>query len=215
MDRDITAVYRVLTFGWRGAPGHYMTFAWVIKDGLRGTRPPRTPRQRLHSFLYHDPDGRFRSGGTRCGAETGPSRPKPSRPSPRPPWAEKAINEEKDWEEGRYESSKIVWGLLYDSDLLTRSLPEPKLLKAAHLLNLPDFSYGCRAVDLSLVQELRGNQQFWLSAMPILFGAARGYERATRASRQGRPGRPQGAYPGHSREEPGSGFGKPPKCRGT
>ncbi|OLP89832.1 hypothetical protein AK812_SmicGene28645 [Symbiodinium microadriaticum] len=83
---------------------------------------------------------------------------------------EKAFNEEKDWEEGRFESSKIIWGLLYDSDLLTRSLPEPKLLKAAHLLNLPDFSYGCRVVDLSLVQELRGNQQFWLSAMPILSG---------------------------------------------
>ena len=169
VDRDITAVYRVLTFGWRGAPGHYMTFAWVIKTAFEALAPPEphindsTPfftMILMDDSVLVEPDVGLRPA---IAAETLETLTKTA-------LGEKAINEEKDWEEGRYESSKIIWGLLYDSDLLTRSLPEPKLLKAAHLLNLPDFSYGCRTVDLSLIQELRGNQQFWLSAMPILSG---------------------------------------------
>lgn len=169
VDRDITAVYRVLTFGWRGAPGHYMTFAWVIKTAFEALVPPEphvndsTPfftMILMDDSVLVEPDVGLRPA---IAAETLETLTKTA-------LGEKAINEEKDWEEGRYESSKIIWGLLYDSDLLTRSLPEPKLLKAAHLLNLPDFSYGCRTVELSLIQELRGNQQFWLSAMPILSG---------------------------------------------
>ena len=146
-----------------------MTFAWVIKTAFEALAPPEphvndsTPfftMILMDDSVLVEPDVGLRPA---IAAETLETLTKTA-------LGEKAINEEKDWEEGRYESSKIVWGLLYDSDRLTRSLPEPKLLKAAHLLNLPDFSYGCRVVDLSLVQELRGNQQFWLSAMPIISG---------------------------------------------
>ena len=43
-----------------------------------------------------------------------------------------------------------------------------KLEKASHLLHLPEFDHGNRDIPLRLVQELRGNQQFWLAVMPSL-----------------------------------------------
>lgn len=40
--------------------------------------------------------------------------------------------------------------------------------KASHLLHLPEFDHGNVHVPLKLIQELRGNQQFWLAVIPSL-----------------------------------------------
>ena len=79
-----------------------------------------------------------------------------------------SINPEKDLEEGKLETKKLIWGLQYDTESNTRSLPAAKLEKAFYLLHLPCFDYGQKRVSLRLVQELRGNQQFWLEVMPCL-----------------------------------------------
>lgn len=78
------------------------------------------------------------------------------------------LNEEKDVLEGKFEVEKLVWGLSYNTERGTRSLPPVKLEKAARLLHLSEFDHGNYKVPLKLVQELRGNQQFWLAVMPSL-----------------------------------------------
>ena len=56
---------------------------------------------------------------------------------------------------------KLIWGLLYDTARMTCAIPQAKIEKAYHLLNLPEFSRGCTRVPQKLVQELWGSQQFW------------------------------------------------------
>ena len=61
-----------------------------------------------------------------------------------------------------------MWGLIYNTRSGTRSLPAAKLEKASYLLHLPEFDYGNTKIPLKLLQELRGNQQFWLTILPTL-----------------------------------------------
>eukprot|EP00435_Cladocopium_sp_Y103_P049677 s776_g15.t1 len=76
-----------------------------------------------------------------------------------------AINATKDEVEGALETRKLIWGLLYDTEKNTRALPPQKLEKASYLLRLPEFDYGNTRISLKLIQELRGNQQFWVSVL--------------------------------------------------
>ena len=80
----------------------------------------------------------------------------------------KTLNEEKDLVEGRLEVEKLIWGLNYNTERGTRALPAVKLEKASHLLHLPEFDHGNTQIPLKLIQELRGNQQFWLAVIPSL-----------------------------------------------
>ena len=79
-----------------------------------------------------------------------------------------ASNAKKDLEEGAWERRKLIWGLQYDTDLTQLSLPGPKLEKAHFLFSLSEFDYGAEPPPMRLIQELRGNQQFWLCVMPEL-----------------------------------------------
>ncbi|CAK9060602.1 Uncharacterized protein SCF082_LOCUS31884 [Durusdinium trenchii] len=81
---------------------------------------------------------------------------------------EGAINAAKDEVEGALETRKLIWGLMYDTEKNTRALPPQKLEKASYLLRLPEFDHGSTKIPLKLIQELRGNQQFWISVMPSL-----------------------------------------------
>ena len=81
---------------------------------------------------------------------------------------EASINAAKDEVEGTLDTRKLVWGLLYDTEKNTRALPPQKLEKASYLLHLPEFDHGNTKVPLKLIQELRGNQQFWVSVLPSL-----------------------------------------------
>ena len=166
-DRPITIVYNSLTFGWCGAPGEYMLFAWVAKQALHSHRPQRpewhgaTPFQ---SFVLMDDTVLIEpllgvrpwiasATAEECTRNTlGPA----------------TLNEEKDLIEGKFEVEKLIWGLNYNTAAGTRSLPPVKLEKASHLLHLQEFDHGNRLIPLKLMQELRGNQQFWLAVMPSL-----------------------------------------------
>ncbi|CAE7605448.1 unnamed protein product [Symbiodinium sp. CCMP2592] len=151
LDSDVVALYRVLTFGLLGggdprANWHdSVPFATLI---LMDDAVLVEPEVGLRPYLASET------------LET----------LTRTVLGNQALNADKDWEEGGFDYTKIVWGLQYNTIDLTRSLPAPKLEKAAHLLALEDFDRGRRIVALRLVQELRGNQQFWLSAMPVLSG---------------------------------------------
>ena len=166
-ENPITIIYNSLTFGWCGAPGEYMLFAWVAKQAFHCHKPEdpmwhgSTP---FKSFVLMDdtiliePLLGVRPWMASCTVEEctrntlGPS----------------TLNEEKDVIEGRFEVEKLIWGLNYNTEKGTRSLPAVKLEKASHLLHLPEFDHGNRRIPLRLIQELRGNQQFWMAVMPSL-----------------------------------------------
>ena len=166
-ESPITIIYNSLTSGWCGAPGEYMLFAWVAKQAFHGHRPEDPTWQGstpFKSFVLMDdtvliePLLGVRPWMASCTVEDctrntlGPS----------------TLNEEKDLIEGKFEVEKLIWGLNYNTEKGTRSLPAVKLEKASHLLHLPHFDHGNRQIPLKLVQELRGNQQFWLAVMPSL-----------------------------------------------
>ena len=160
-------MYNSLTFGWTGAPGEYMMFAWVAKlahaahapqDGLWNDSVGFKSLVLMDDSILIEPDIGVRPWLSVQTCETctkkalGPG----------------TINEVKDEVEGALEATKLMWGLMYNAAEHTRSLPAAKLEKASYLLHLPEFDFGNTNVPLKLVQELRGNQQFWLTVMPAL-----------------------------------------------
>ena len=163
----ITIVYGFLTFGWCGAPGEYMHFAWVIKMAHESFAPENSAWEDVvpfHSFVLMDdtvliePDIGLRPEVSVALTER----------ITKKALGERSINQSKDKLEGRLETRKLIWGLIYDTQTNSRSLPGAKLEKAYHLLHLPEFDSGCTRVPLRLIQELRGNQQFWLAVLPGL-----------------------------------------------
>ena len=167
LSTPITVIYNTLTFGWTGAPGEFMLYAWVAKlahqshvpeDPLWNDSPPFRSLVLMDDTVQVEPEIGVRPwlsvhAAERCTKATlGP----------------RTINPEKDKIEGALEERKLIWGLMYDTAKGTRSLPAAKLEKASYLLHLPEFDYGCTRVPLKLVQELRGNQQFWLTVLPTM-----------------------------------------------
>ena len=163
--KTITVLYNSLTFGWTGAPGEYMLFAWLIKsahsrmypsDGSWSDTPPFRALVLMDDAVLIEPQTGLRpwmsvEAMEACTkAALGPG----------------SINAAKDEVEGALECRKLIWGLLYDAQSNTRTLPPAKLEKAAYLLHLPEFDPGNTKIPLKLVQELRGNQQFWISVLP-------------------------------------------------
>ena len=167
LDKPVTIVYNSLTFGWRGAPGEFMLYAWLAKQAHAKHRPAMegwNDQVGFKSLVLMDdtvlvePDIGLRpwlsvKASELCTkAALGPH----------------TINPEKDKVEGALEERKLIWGLTYDTSKGTRQLPPAKLEKASHLLHLPEFDHGNKKIPLKLVQELRGNQQFWLTILPTM-----------------------------------------------
>ena len=71
-------------------------------------------------------------------------------------FGEEALNQKKLEEEGQFETTKINWGIFYDTEKETIALPEPKVIKLRYLVNEPAFAYGSRAVPVSLARSLLG-----------------------------------------------------------
>lgn len=167
MEKPVTIIYNTLTFGWTGAPGEFMLYAWLAKQGHARYQPDPTlwndevPFKSLvlmDDTVLVEPDIGLRPWLSVKAAELcttaalGPH----------------TINPEKDKVEGALEERKLIWGLTYDTRRGTRQLPPAKLEKASHLLHLVEFDHGNKKVPLKLVQELRGNQQFWLTILPTM-----------------------------------------------
>ncbi|CAE7767408.1 unnamed protein product [Symbiodinium sp. CCMP2592] len=147
LPEGVTAVYTAMTFGWTGAPGSFMGFAWGVKL-LHSSHTPTQP-------LWHDTTA-FKSLMLMDDAVV----------------IEPALGlrprSYQDLEEGTLTFDKVIWGLSYDTRDNTVSLPGPKLEKAGHLLLLPDFDRGNTHLALRLVQELRGNLEFWAAVLPTV-----------------------------------------------
>eukprot|EP00438_Fugacium_kawagutii_P005313 Skav210287 [mRNA] locus=scaffold475:3020:13981:- [translate_table: standard] len=165
--KSITVLYNSLTFGWTGAPGEYMLFAWLIKSGHSMFHPPdplwndNVPFQSLvlmDDAVLIEPKIGLRPWISVHTMET----------CTKKALGGGAINAAKDEVEGALETRKLIWGLMYDTERNTRTLPPQKLEKASHLLHLPEFDHGNMKIPLKLIQELRGNQQFWVSVLPSL-----------------------------------------------
>eukprot|EP00435_Cladocopium_sp_Y103_P053696 s1782_g17.t1 len=165
--KSITVLYNSLTFGWTGAPGEYMLFAWLIKLGHSMFHPSEASWNDPAAFqslvlmddaVLIEPKIGLRPWMSVQTMET----------CTRKALGDGAINAAKDEVEGALETRKLIWGLLYDTEKNTRALPLQKLEKASYLLHLPEFDHGNTKVPLKLVQELRGNQQFWVSVLPSL-----------------------------------------------
>eukprot|EP00438_Fugacium_kawagutii_P010033 Skav212665 [mRNA] locus=scaffold1227:565246:577475:+ [translate_table: standard] len=165
--RNITVLYNSLTFGWTGAPGEYMLFAWLIKTGHSMFKPPEptwNDQTAFQSLVLMDDAVLIEPKiGVRPWLSVNTMED-----CTRQALGGGAINAAKDEVEGALETRKLIWGLLYDTEKNTRSLPAQKLEKASHLLHLPEFDHGNTRIPLKLVQELRGNQQFWISVLPSL-----------------------------------------------
>ena len=152
-------------FKW--IPGEFMLYAWLAKLGHSGHRPAlvewhdTTPFKSLvlmDDTVLVEPELGVRPWMSVAVSEE----------CTKTALGPKTINPEKDVVEGALEERKLIWGLIYDTQNGTRALPAAKLEKASYLLHLPEFDYGNTTVPLKLVQELFGNQQFWLAIMPSL-----------------------------------------------
>ena len=163
----LTVVYNTLTFGWTGAPGEFMLYAWVAKLAHLSHRPQREDWHDCVTFrslvlmddtVLIEPELGVRPWMSARAAEE----------CVRATLGPGTLNQEKDAVEGALEEQKLIWGLFYDTARGTRSLPPAKLEKASYLLHLTEFDYGNTRIPLKLIQELRGNQQFWITVLPTI-----------------------------------------------
>ena len=160
-------IWLVLNFGWMGGPGSFARLGTLLKVLIANFRPSltqwhdTTPFKTLiwmDDLVVIEPLLGVRGWMSLGLAEAlitklmGPA----------------ALNITKDLAEGRLEVGKTTWGLLYNTEDLTRALPAPQLEKAAHLLHRTDFDYGFLDLSHQLVQVLRGSQEFWISSNPDL-----------------------------------------------
>ena len=74
----------------------------------------------------------------------------------------------KEAEEGQMEVEKLCWGLIYNTEDETVSMPEPKIEKANYILADPGLDYGNQQVPMKLLEQYRGNQQYWALVMPAM-----------------------------------------------
>ena len=79
-----------------------------------------------------------------------------------------SISPEKNAEEGAWEEVKLCWGYIYKTDVGTAALPQVKILKAYYLFSDPSFDRGGVIIKLELLQQLRGNAEFWSVVQPGL-----------------------------------------------
>jgi len=163
----LITVYMVLTFGWTGAPGEWMAWAWLVKI-LHSRWGPRDPEWEdvvaFHSqFLMDDQIIIEPDLGTRAQQSVECADACTTRvlgPGSR--------NREKDLEEGALECQKICWGLLYDTRAGTCSLPALKLEKARFLLSDAQLNHGEINIEVKFLESYRGHQNYWAVVQPVM-----------------------------------------------
>ena len=145
VSRPVTVLYLAMTFGWMGAPGEFMAFAWA--SAFRSLAL-------MDDSVVIEPDFGLRPQLSMEALEE----------AIRQTLGPLAINAAKDIEEGTLTTRKLIWGL----EGGTCRLPPLKVERAYHILQSPHFNAGQRIVPLKEVQVLRGCQQFWLGVLPQL-----------------------------------------------
>jgi len=111
LDFDISVIYRVANFGWLGAPGEWMAWAWALKMWYEA-RGPSDPEAHddvaFHIFILMDdpvlvePNIGIRPWLAAGALEEGI----------RKIFGPKAVNEKKLKAEGRFVTCLVIWGLV-------------------------------------------------------------------------------------------------------
>ena len=156
----MTVLYLVSSFGFSGSPGEWAVWGRGTEELHRAHRPA-DPRR----------DGALHFDGKILVDDMILIEPKigirPWISSEVYEWAvikllgEKAINKEKDAEEGRFEDMQTVWGVCINAKTERVSLPEARILKGAYLLAGADFNYGAQTLTLKDLQRFRGIATGW------------------------------------------------------
>ena len=167
MTTRVIIIHCVTVFGWSGSPGEYMSFAWAAKWDHERRRPPDpavndtvrwSSKWLMDDGVLVEPLVGLRPWLSAADCDA----------SMRRVWGGEAINVEKMAEEGTFQPEQLVWGLFCDVARQLIRLPEPKCVKAAHLLAMAELRFGCRRVPIKIVQELRGSAQFWVATQPAI-----------------------------------------------
>ena len=165
--RPVTVLYLAMTFGWTGAPGEFMAYAWAVKLLHRACCPDRAEWHDSSAFrslalmddsVVIEPDLGLRPQISMDALES----------AIRQILGPLAMNADKDVEEGALTTRKLIWGLEFNTEAGTCRLPPLKVERAYHVLQSGFFDAGQREVPLKEVQVLRGSQQFWLGVLPQL-----------------------------------------------
>ena len=121
-------LYNSLTFGWTGAPGEYMLYAWLIKLGHSMFHPSEEAWNDPVAFqslvlmddaVLIEPKIGLRPWLSVQTMET----------CARKDLGDGAINAAKNEIEGALETRKLIWGLLYDTERNTGHCPRRSLRK--------------------------------------------------------------------------------------
>lgn len=125
----VTVIYNTLTFGWCGAPGEFMLYAWLAKlahASYAPTSPQWNDQVTFKSLVLMDDTVLVEPAiGVRPWLSLAASEE-----CIKATLGPRTINPEKDAIEGALEETKLICGLVYDTGRGTRSLPPAKLEKA-------------------------------------------------------------------------------------
>ena len=156
----MTVLYLVSSFGFSGSPGEWAVWGRATEELHRAHRPAEPRRDGALHF-----DGKILVDDMILIEPKIGVRPWIS--SEVYEWGvvkllgEKAINKDKDAEEGRFEDMQTVWGVCIDAKSERISLPEARILKGAYLLAGTDFNYGAKTLTLKDLQRFRGIATGW------------------------------------------------------
>eukprot|EP00971_Amphidinium_carterae_P043438 854826-Amphidinium_carterae.3 len=164
---DVYAIYLVLTFGWIGSPGQWQPWGWAVK---------------WHHETFHPPDPCWHDETPFCskflmddGVLVEPQIGLRAELSEQV-YVEgmkgilgaQSLNEKKDKLEGQYAVKCLAWGLEYDAQAGTLSVPPAKLLRGAWVAHGAMFDPGNKRVELLEVQRLHGVLNYYATVQPAL-----------------------------------------------
>ena len=163
-EAGLTVLYLVSSFGFSGSPGEWAAWGRATEELHRGHCPQDARRDgEVHfcgKILVDDMVLIEPALGLR-------------------PWVSsevyewgvtkllglKAINKANDAEEGQFESSQTIWGVIIDAHKEIMSLPEARILKGAYLLAEAQFNFGCKTLTLKDLQRFRGVATGWATVV--------------------------------------------------
>ena len=163
-EAGLTVLYLVSSFGFSGSPGEWTAWGRATEEVHKACRPSLPRRDGALHF-----DGKILVDDMVLVEPVLGLRPWVS--SEVYEWGvvqmlgQKAINREKDAEEGAFGPVQTIWGVIMDADEETMSLPETRILKGAYLLAGSEFNYGAKTLTLKDLQRFRGIATGWGSVV--------------------------------------------------
>ena len=160
----LTMLYLVSSFGFSGSPGEWTVWGRSTEELHRQHQPWDTRRDGAINF-----DGKILVDDMVLVEPALGLRPWVS--SEVYEWGvkkllgEKAVNAEKDREEGNFGPAQLVWGVYINADEEKMSLPEARVAKGAYLLTNDHFNFGEKTLTLKDLQRFRGIATGWATVV--------------------------------------------------